>query len=62
MVMGGDRQIGRWHLCQKAQKSKLKPRSPIAGTDVVIFKIFSPKKLAFFTQNKAELCKNLIIT
>jgi hypothetical protein len=36
------------------------------GTDVMIFKIFSPKnsakKLAFFTQNKAKLCKILIIT
>jgi hypothetical protein len=36
------------------------------GTDVMIFKIFSPKnsakKLAFLTQNKAKLCKNLIIT
>jgi hypothetical protein len=32
----------------------------------MIFKIFSPKnsakKMAFLTQNKAELCKNLIIT
>jgi hypothetical protein len=32
----------------------------------MIFKIFSPKisakKLAFLTQNKAKLCKNLIIT
>jgi hypothetical protein len=32
----------------------------------MIFKIFSPKnlakKLAFFTQNKAKLCKILIIT
>jgi hypothetical protein len=36
------------------------------GTDVMIFKIFSPKKsatkLAFLTQNKAEFCKILIIT
>jgi hypothetical protein len=36
------------------------------GTDVMIFKIFSPKnfakKLAFLTQNKSKLCKNLIIT
>jgi hypothetical protein len=36
------------------------------GTDVMIFKIFSPKnsakKLAFLTQNKAKLCKNWIIT
>jgi hypothetical protein len=37
-----------------------------SGTDVMIFKIFSPKnsakKLAFLTRNKAKLCKNLIIT
>jgi hypothetical protein len=37
-----------------------------AGTDVMIFKIFSPKnlakKLAFLTQNKDKLCKILIIT
>jgi hypothetical protein len=36
------------------------------GTDVMIFKIFSPKKnakkLAVLTQNNAKLCKNLIIT
>jgi hypothetical protein len=36
------------------------------GTDVTILKIFSPKrlekKLAFLTQNKAKLCKKLIIT
>jgi histidinol phosphatase-like enzyme len=38
----------------------------LPGTDVMIFKIFSPKnsakKLAFLTQNKAKLCKILIIT
>jgi hypothetical protein len=36
------------------------------GTDVIILRIFLPKnsakKLAFFTQNKAKLCKILIIT
>jgi hypothetical protein len=36
------------------------------GTDVMNLKIFSPKKiakkLAFLTQNKAKLCKILIIT
>jgi hypothetical protein len=36
------------------------------GTDVMIFKIFSPKnsatKLALLTQNKAKICKLLIIT
>jgi hypothetical protein len=34
-------------------------------TDVMIVKIFLPKKFrkrAFFTQNKAKLCKILIIT
>jgi hypothetical protein len=35
--------------------------SMLPGTDVMIFKIFSPKnsakKLAFLTQNKAKLCK-----
>jgi hypothetical protein len=31
------------------------------GTDVMISKIFSPKKLAFLIQNKAKLFKNLII-
>jgi hypothetical protein len=38
----------------------------VPGTDVVILKIFSPKnfakRLAFFAQNKAKLCKNYIIT
>jgi Ni,Fe-hydrogenase III small subunit len=38
----------------------------IPGTDVMIFKIFSPKtiakKLAILSQNKAKLCKFLIIT
>jgi hypothetical protein len=36
------------------------------GTDVMIFKIFSRKifvkKLAFFAQDKAKLCKDWIIT
>jgi hypothetical protein len=36
------------------------------GADVMIFKIFSPKnsakKLTFLTQNKAKICKILIIT
>jgi hypothetical protein len=34
---------------------------PLPGADVMIFKIFSPKKiakkLAFLTHNKAKLCK-----
>jgi hypothetical protein len=37
-----------------------------SGTDVMILKIISPKnsakKLAFWAQNKAKLCKNWIIT
>jgi hypothetical protein len=37
------------------------------GTDVMIFKIFSPKnsankKLAFLTRDKVKICKLLIIT
>jgi hypothetical protein len=42
------------------------PGNPRAGTDVMILKIFSPKKsakkLAVLTQNKAKLCKILIKT
>jgi hypothetical protein len=42
------------------------PNKRKPGTDVIIFKIFSPKKiakkLAFLTQNKAKICKILIIT
>jgi hypothetical protein len=38
----------------------------VPGTDVMIFKIFSPKnsakKLAFLTQNKAKICIILNIT
>jgi hypothetical protein len=34
----------------------------IPGTDVMISEICSAKKMAFVTQNKAKLCKNLIIT
>jgi hypothetical protein len=38
----------------------------LPGTDVMILKIFSQKKiakkLAFLTQNNAKLCKFLIIT
>jgi hypothetical protein len=49
---------------------KLRPRFGVtkgcslsqSGADVMIFKIFSPKKsakkLVFFTQNKAKICKN----
>jgi homogentisate 1,2-dioxygenase len=36
------------------------------GTNVIIFKIFSPKilakKMAFFVQTPASFCKNLITT
>jgi hypothetical protein len=38
------------------------PDSGKPETDVMILKIFLPKKLAFLTQNKAKLCKILIIT
>jgi hypothetical protein len=45
---------------------KYKKRIRLAGTDVMIFKIFSLKNLAkilaFFAQNKAKLCKDWIIT
>jgi hypothetical protein len=41
-------------------------RSIIAGTNVMILKIFSPKNLAkmlaIFAQTTASFCKNLIIT
>jgi hypothetical protein len=37
-----------------------------SGTDVLIFKIFSPKNLAkilaFFAQTTASFCKNFIVT
>jgi hypothetical protein len=52
-------------LSLRDEKIKTKKKKN-PGTDVMIFKIFSPKisskKLAFFTQNKAKLCKILIIT
>jgi hypothetical protein len=32
------------------------------GTDGLIFKIFSPKYLAFLVQNTAKFCKNSIVT
>jgi sulfopyruvate decarboxylase TPP-binding subunit len=42
-----------------------KVMSILAGADVMIFKIFSPKqsakKLAFLTKNKTKLFKNLVI-
>jgi hypothetical protein len=37
-------------------------KSGHTGIDVMIFKIYSPKKSAFLTQNTARLCKILIIT
>jgi hypothetical protein len=52
----------------KRQQSPLQSNEHgfISGTDVMIFKIFSPKNLAkilaFLTQNKASFCKNWIIT
>jgi hypothetical protein len=41
------------------------PSFEVPGKPVMIFEIFLPKnsaKLAFLTQNKAKLCKILIIT
>jgi hypothetical protein len=47
-------------------KTLLKMSGTTAGTDVLIFKIFSPKnsakKLAFLSQNKAKFWKKLTIT
>jgi hypothetical protein len=44
----------------KANNHPLSKKYSQSGTDVMIFKIFSPKKsgtkLAFLTQNKAKLC------
>jgi hypothetical protein len=52
--------------CISSKKVKLPVKKGCPGTDVMIFKIFSPKnskkKMAFLTQNKAKLCKMLIIT
>jgi hypothetical protein len=57
---GGTRRRSR-----RPRREELRHR-PGAGTDVMIFKIFSPKisakKLEILTQNKAKLCKILIIT
>jgi hypothetical protein len=53
-------------LFQLAVHILSKAPSFLPGTDVMILKIFFPKisakKLAFLTQNKAKLCKILIIT
>jgi hypothetical protein len=58
-----------WSAKKKTFRLFLKCHHPnpcYAGTDVTILKIFSPKKIAknrrFLTQNKAKLCKMLIIT
>jgi hypothetical protein len=44
----------------------IRPLAKRPVTDVMIFKIFSPKKsakkLVFLTQNKAKLFENMIIT
>jgi hypothetical protein len=44
------------------KKTSKWPKFAQSGTDVMILKIFSPKKLPFLTQNKAKLCKFFIIT
>jgi hypothetical protein len=53
------------YLCTLSVASCCLSLAP-TGTDVMIIYIFSPKhsakKLAFLTQNKAKLCKILIIT
>jgi hypothetical protein len=45
-------------FCKKSAKNVIGYFIPIPGTDVIIFKIFSPKKfakkLAFLIQNKAK--------
>jgi hypothetical protein len=50
------------HICTYSVQEGPLP----SGTDVMIFKIFSlknsAKKWAFLAQNKAKLCKILIIT
>jgi hypothetical protein len=58
-----------WATLLKTDRSKQSPNGQKfaeSGTDVMIFKIVSPKKiakkLAFFTPSKAKLCKILIIT
>jgi hypothetical protein len=54
---------------EKTARCKLLPKEgkiAQSGTDVIIFKIISPKKiakkLAFLTENKAKFCKILIVT
>jgi hypothetical protein len=51
------------NLCSALDFLALKLRSLVERTDVMILKIFlskkSAKKLAFLTQNKAKLSKNL---
>jgi hypothetical protein len=55
-----------FHVTAKGKPSHIGRKFAQSGTDVMILKIFSPKisatKMAFLTQNKAKLCKNLIIT
>jgi hypothetical protein len=52
--------------CRRRKVEARESKSGRPGTDVMIFKIFSPKnsakKIAFLTQNKSKLCKILIIT
>jgi hypothetical protein len=52
----GDRFRRRFQrLHQSSGEKKFRP-----GTDVMIFKIFSAKKLAFLTENKANFLKMII--
>jgi hypothetical protein len=47
------------HGSEEARRENVLPkrvRAERTGTDVMILKIFSPKKLAFLTENKAKLC------
>jgi hypothetical protein len=50
----------QWHFYGNLSRNKFRSKS-FSGTNFMIFKIFSAKKIAFLTQNKAKLCKNLII-
>jgi hypothetical protein len=55
-----------FHKTDQRIQSPIVRKFAESGTDVMSLKIFSPKNfaeiLAFLTQNKAKLCKNLIIT
>jgi hypothetical protein len=50
---------GKFH--GKSVFSQIKSTKNQPGADAMILKIFSPKKLAFLTQNTAEFSKNWLI-